>query len=506
MKKLFITEIIVLATMPLATITFVSAATLKFSNVSNTKNKKNYTAMKNYVCDKKAAQVLKEDVCSNLKKQYQKKPATYNEELFIKNICSTSQAACTEISLNKKYSLLAKKYIPEADEANNTSEILGSSVLDSNNADNPPPNDGAASETGTFFPAFTNYDDYTYPEQRNERTATTVKTDPYIPDDPRITKEMEDMMNNHDQKIRYFADMLISGKNFSKLDFFTDQDFSDQDILDILNLFRKEYGLQPLKFSDKLQQMAKNHALYYEYNYNSLLGLSVFRNIEASDLHGEKPSGLGFTGETPTDRAKFVGYDNLKVSEGIGAEKTKLAGIFRLLYVPLHRLQFLRSDAKEIGFFRNMGTQDEYGVNYSLYDVKPVTVNAGHDTSLPTFPQTLIYPKDGTKLYTYTENIDEFPFPFERPDTAGYEAGYIFTIINQPNGIQYDTITLTDKTTKKELSIQLDNLPRSSIIHFRNTFNSPLERGHEYEISYRDLGNRLISSSFSIAEEDPTRF
>jgi hypothetical protein len=300
--------------------------------------------------------------------------------------------------------------------------------------------------------------------------------------------------------------MLISGKNFSKLDFFTDQDFSDQDILDILNLFRKEYGLQPLKFSDKLQQMAKNHALYYEYNYNSLLGLSVFRNIEASDLHGEKPSGLGFTGETPTDRAKFVGYDNLKVSEGIGAEKTKLAGIFRLLYVPLHRLQFLRSDAKEIGFFRNMGTQDEYGVNYSLYDVKPVTVNAGHDTSLPTFPQTLIYPKDGTKLYTYTENIDEFPFPFERPDTAGYEAGYIFTIINQPNGIQYDTITLTDKTTKKELSIQLDNLPRSSIIHFRNTFNSPLERGHEYEISYRDLGNRLISSSFSIAEEDPTRF
>jgi hypothetical protein len=207
---------------------------------------------------------------------------------------------------------------------------------------------------------------------------------------------------------------------------------------------------------------------------------------------------------TPAQRTKALGYQMAIVSEGIAFEKTTLGALFRLLYVPLHRMQFLAKNAEEIGFYRNLGVQDEFGINYSLYNEKPVVVNVGHNQNTESLPEQLIYPKNSTTLYTYTESIDELPYPFTRNDNASYESGYVFTIINQNSGIQYDTIALDDMTDGKNIAIELDSLVRSAVIHFRTIFNFPLIPGHSYRISYLDQSGKKIISTFQVSADDPT--
>jgi hypothetical protein len=500
-QKIFITEIIAMAIMPLATISFVSAATLKISNISGKKNQKAYTAMKNYVCAKKTSPILKQVGCEMIKNHYQKNQNSYTDQDFTKDLCYSSKQSCVELSVNKKYNQIATTYLNqiEAEENTRLQQVPGG-----NDTQTDARLDPNKTESDNFFPSYSNGDDYVYPEERNRTEQTTIRTGPYVSHDPRVTKEMEDMMNNHEQKIRYFANMLISGKNFQKLNLFTDKDFADEEIVEIINLFRKEYALPPLKLSTILKNTAKNHVNYIDEAQNDLAYKSLFQDLQASDFHGESKNIPGFTGTSPLERAKALGYQMATVSEGIAFEKTTLGAIFHLLYVPLHRIQFLAKNAEEIGFYRNLGVQDEFGINYSLYTEKPVVVNVGHNQNTESLPEQLIYPKNGTTLYTYTESIDELPYPFTRNDSASYETGYVFTIINQNSGIQYDTIALDDVTEGKNVAIELDSLVRSATIHFRTIFNFPLIPGHSYRISYVDQSGKQISSNFQVASNDPT--
>jgi hypothetical protein len=500
MKRFFITEIIAMAIMPLAAISFASAATLKISAISGKKNQKAYIAMKNYVCAKKTSTALKEVACEMIKNDYQINQNSYTDQAFIKNLCYFSTSVCMELGINKKYAKITEEYVTqiqqgELDSAH--SKLLVEKSSEAELASNTKENDD-------FFPAFSNEDDYLYPEERNRIQTTTIRTGPYISDDPRVTKEIEDMMNNHAQKIRYFADMLISGKNFQKLNLFTDRDFTDEEIVEIINLFRKEYALPPLKLSTILKNATRNHVDYIDEAQKDLEYKSLFQDLQASDFHGESKDIPSFTGTTPAQRTKALGYQMAIVSEGIAFEKTTLGALFRLLYVPLHRMQFLAKNAEEIGFYRNLGVQDEFGINYSLYNEKPVVVNVGHNQNTESLPEQLIYPKNGTTLYTYTESIDELPYPFTRNDSASYESGYVFTIINQNSGIQYDTIALDDMTDGKNIAIELDSLVRSAVIHFRTIFNFPLIPGHSYRISYLDQSGKKIISTFQVSADDPT--
>ncbi len=492
---------IAMAIMPLATISFVSAATLKISTISGKKNQKAYTAMKNYVCAKKTSAIFKQAACEMIKNHYQKNQNSYTDQDFAKDLCYSSKESCIELGLNKKYKQITTTYLNqiEAEENTRLQQVLGG-----NNTSTDAQLNRNKTESDSFFPAYSNGDDYVYPEEKNKTQQTTIRTNPYVSDDPRVTKEMEDMMNNHEQKIRYFADMLISGKNFQKLNLFTDKDFTDEEIVEIINLFRKEYTLPLLKLSTILKNTAKNHVDYIDEAQKDLEYKSLFQDLQVSDFHGESKEIPGFTGTSPMERAKALGYQMATVSEGIAFEKTKLAALFRLLYIPLHRMQFLAKNAEEIGFYRNLGIQDEFGINYSLYNEKPVVVNIGHNQNTESLPAQLIYPKDGTTLYTYTESINELPYPFTRNDNASYESGYVFTIINQNSGIQYDTVTLDDMTNGKNVAIELDSLALSAVIHFRTIFNFPLIPGHSYRISYLDQSGQNISSNFQVASDDPT--
>ena len=109
-----------------------------------------------------------------------------------------------------------------------------------------------------------------------------------------------------------------------------------------LNDFRSSVGLGKLNYSPELSVAAKNHQTY---NSNPTNNTSP-----AYSFHFEQPTGVGFTGVSPIDRARFAGYatNNYVTEDGSGAftGKGALLGLIDTIY---HRSSIAGQDYRDVG-------------------------------------------------------------------------------------------------------------------------------------------------------------
>ena len=111
---------------------------------------------------------------------------------------------------------------------------------------------------------------------------------------------------------------------------------SDDSALSYLNDYRRGSGLFALKFNENLSLASKNHAEY-----------SLAHKYMG---HDESAGFAKFTGVTPSERAKFAGYNSMHVLENIAYKNdfvTSIDGLFSAIY---HRFAFLNLSINEVGF------------------------------------------------------------------------------------------------------------------------------------------------------------
>lgn len=112
--------------------------------------------------------------------------------------------------------------------------------------------------------------------------------------------------------------------------------------LEAINDYRLLYGLQPLKLNANLTLAAKNHAQY-------LFANRVAQAISPVSLHDEKKGLPGFTGATPSERARYAGY-YLGVGEDVSFYTgTLIESVDALFDAPYHRKPFLMPHVTEAG-------------------------------------------------------------------------------------------------------------------------------------------------------------
>lgn len=109
-----------------------------------------------------------------------------------------------------------------------------------------------------------------------------------------------------------------------------------QQAFDYLNELRVRADMTAFTAEPLLNQAAQNHAVYLI--DNKAVG------------HIEQVGQAGFTGETPSDRAKFVDFPNLSVGENVAVgQKTVAIAVDGLMGSIYHRFGFLSFDYDSIG-------------------------------------------------------------------------------------------------------------------------------------------------------------
>lgn len=141
-------------------------------------------------------------------------------------------------------------------------------------------------------------------------------------DDPIIESTSDEHGSSFSDDIGFSGDPTLS--------------LSDADPYAYLNLLRSSAGLVSLSTNTELQSAATNHVGFlvkngYDYGHN-----------EVSNLEG-------FTGVTPTERVKSVGYKNLQVGEGISVGISSVDAIDSLMSAIYHRFDLLDVKQNEIG-------------------------------------------------------------------------------------------------------------------------------------------------------------
>jgi hypothetical protein len=110
--------------------------------------------------------------------------------------------------------------------------------------------------------------------------------------------------------------------------------------LDIINSYRTNTGLNPLKENSHLQCAATKHNEYMA--KNRIYG------------HYEMPNTPYFIGKTPGDRAINCGYESRYISENIShGQDSYKESIENLMGAIYHRINFLDFDIDEIGYSKN---------------------------------------------------------------------------------------------------------------------------------------------------------
>ncbi|WP_346234893.1 CAP domain-containing protein [Lysinibacillus telephonicus] len=163
-----------------------------------------------------------------------------------------------------------------------------------------------------------------------------------------------------------------------------------QEALTYINSIRKEMGLSQLTLDPFLSEAAQNHANYLKTN-GTAFG------------HDEVKGHSGFTGSTPSDRLKAVGYNPSGVTgEAISPSAITLKiGVDSLLYAPYHRTILLKQDL------------DTIGVGYSGSSLVITTESDGKITSSSGTKEAM-YPYDG-QINVGTKFLgDEEPNPLKQ--------------------------------------------------------------------------------------------
>ncbi len=469
-------------------------------NATPTKNTVAYKKILAFTCQNKALSAL----CTAVKSFYKKYPTTFTEQAFIDSICKKNLKQCALFSGNVTYKAMSKKYLVKAaaktstPQSNTTVKTTTTPALNtplsknttsrSTNVDQPldfgPSNDSS----GNFFPSY---------DPMGRANKMDTPTGRYI----------EEQLADSVKKIDFFANALITGENAGFLQYYSNDNFTEQEVLEIINKFRGYYDLSPLSLNPKLVKSVENQKKYVD---NIITARSLGGTPPPEEtVHEQNPQDSFFTGKTPTDRARFQGYENLPVAEGIsfGRNATLLGALHDLLYVPAHRSMFIDPYAKDIGFY--IERDDDINSTYSGFtdsqNYKTFVINISLDYSKPWNAEDLVYPKNGTILSEYDGSLAEAGYPFNNEGTDAVDAiGTAFTIINYKTGIQRNTIKLYDLTSKKDLNIYLDVFNNPQMVYLRNAPKSPLTPGHDFQISYTDKNGKIHTSVFSTAPDENT--
>ncbi|MBS1723588.1 MAG: hypothetical protein JSS66_11610 [Armatimonadetes bacterium] len=107
------------------------------------------------------------------------------------------------------------------------------------------------------------------------------------------------------------------------------------ELVELVNSYRAEHGLEQLVFNDTLGRAASSHANFMALN-----------NVLS---HFEKEGMPGFTGANLSDRARQVGWDD-ECSELVGYASTTVRDSFQAIFdSPCHRVRFLKPGTLQLG-------------------------------------------------------------------------------------------------------------------------------------------------------------
>ncbi len=469
----------------------VYAATKK---IVPTKSSVAYKKMLAFACATKKTSTL----CAAVKFTYKKSPSAFTEQTFVDSICKKNLKQCALFSTNARYKTMSKKYLAKVP----TTPATKSVETKNSNAGGPSPNTQVNSRPDNSnqpldFPAVSDSSNNFFPEYDPGGRARMMDTPG--------GRYIEEQLADPKKKIDFFVDALVAGKDAGFLERYSNDNFTEKEILEIINGFRAYNGLSALSLNPKLVKAVENQAKYVDnvITARSIGGLP----LPEETMHEQNSKDTFFTGKSPTDRARYQGYENLPVAEGIsfGRNTTFLGALYDLLYVPAHRTMFIDPYAKDIGFSleKDEDNNSIYSGLSTAKSYKTAVINISMDYSQKLAIEDVIYPKNGTVLFAYDRSLAEAGYPFNNEGTDAVDAvGTAFTIINYKTGVLRNTIKVRDITAQKDLGLYLDVYDNSQVVMFRNAPRSPLSPGHTYQISYADKNGKVRTSTFSTAPDE----
>lgn len=261
------------------------------------------------------------------------------------------------------------------------------------------------------------------------------------------------------------------------------------DGLNYLNTIREKTGLNSLSLNSILETSSYNHSYY------------LVKNNATG--HYENSSDPYFTGNSPSDRMVYAGYNNYSTSENIASgSKSYIDAIDSLMTAIYHRFGFLSFDINEIGFEKyesefyyyksvytfNMGNSNLVDIcngNYGevtskyYYDVcvdKNLKIPAeDYDNALNTLkisnPKIITYPYDGQLDFIPVFGDEESPDPTPNLGTSG-----------NPISIEFNDYYVKDVTLNSfKLYDSSDNELNVEILTSKNDVNKKLN-SHQFVI------------------------
>ena len=256
------------------------------------------------------------------------------------------------------------------------------------------------------------------------------------------------------------------------------------DAFNWMNYRRAQIGLAAMKRQSQLDQAALAHA-----NYISLNG--------SDEGHNETPGKPGFTGATPSDRAKAAGYAS-GAGENISHTSNEMkGGVFTdiLIDAPFHRSsQFSTYLEAGTGAKPRTAASDAWQTSY-------VINFSGADTSSSLNNKLWSYPSPGQNDAFLDWIVNESPSPM--PDYDGKRVGYPITL-HAPNGktLSPSTFSLTDSSGNPVTVRAVTSMNLKALAAFKDLGGyalwipvSPLSAGMTYTAS---ATGKLDGKDFSV--------
>ncbi len=188
--------------------------------------------------------------------------------------------------------------------------------------------------------------------------------------------------------------------------------------LKAVNDYRTLFGLDEVQINNLLNHAALAHAQYLAVNHEDDSDLS---------LHEESPDGMGFIGETVSERRQYMGYMHAlaeDVSYGLGSLVDSIDGLFD---APYHRTPFLDPSMYEIG----IAQAGDY-----------VVIEFGFKDEVPEGVEMVVSPAPGDTDVSTTFDGYEVPDPLRRHTSYKYPVGY--ALMATLTGDSLESIRLVD--------------------------------------------------------------
>ena len=239
------------------------------------------------------------------------------------------------------------------------------------------------------------------------------------------------------------------------------------DLLMSINFYRKRAGLAYVEWDSRLASAADAHTNYWQYN----------RASARHSAHNETRGTAYFTGENPSDRARFFGYPN-GIAECMHFGGARNAADI-LWAVPYHRLALANVSAQHVGI-GNVG--------------ETVTVDVGMSGA----SGVTVFPPDGMTDVPLAGNVNESPSPLRMHRTSAVAVGYVITFASHsplPGRITVTNAELRDSGRLVECFVNTpanDPAMQSGAILIPTLPLKPL-RTYEAYVQAKDASGRDIS-------------